>query len=70
MQEEVKAGVWMSLCKQGAFLVLGTALISLSKTHVTVGGGGLMAVLSVLLSWGLYVLSPALAVSLTDSSAP
>lgn len=33
MEEEVKAGVWMSLCEQGVFLVLGTALISLCKTR-------------------------------------
>lgn len=36
------------------------------KTHFTVGGGGLMAVLPVLLSWGLFGLSPALEASLID----
>lgn len=43
------------------FLVLGPALVSLSKcpswkTHFTAAGGGLVAVIPVLLSWGLFVL--------------
>lgn len=51
----------LAVWDRGAFLVLGPALVSLSKwpnwkTHFTVAGGGPVAVVLVLLSWGLFVL--------------
>ena len=52
----------VAVWEQGVFLMLGPALVSLSKCpswrkQFMVGGGGLMAVLPVLLGWGLFALS-------------